>query len=449
MKPLFFPRGAPAILAFLSFVLLPAGGWGQAVKDREGAVRGDKAAMERNVRWVYNDWKAGLAEGRRSGKPVMVVLRCVPCLACSGLDAQVLLEDADLKPLLDQFVCVRLINANDLDLSLFQFDYDLSLSVLFFNGDGALYGRFGSWSHQKNAQEKATAGFRRAMEGALELHRGYPANKPSLAGKIGPRPAFATPVDIPTLSGKYKLELDWNGKVVPSCVHCHQIGDALRLHARNRGEPIPSELIYPWPAPETIGLTLAADHAARIEAVTPGSPAAIAGLQAGENLVSLEGQPLVSPADVSWVLHRAGSGPTSLQAEAVRGGERRTLALRLPEGWRRHADISRRSGAWGLRAMALGGLQLEDVPDGERAGLGLRPDQLALRARHVGEYGKHAAAKKAGFVRDDIIVDLGGVTQRMTESEAIGDLLKRPAGQAVATVVLREGKKVDLKLPIQ
>ncbi len=435
------------LLVLLAFAAGALPSLSQAVKDREGAVRNDKAAMEQNSRWLYNDWRAALAEGKRTGKPVMVVLRCVPCIACSGIDAQVLLEETELKPVMDQFVRVRVINANDLDLSLFQFDYDLSFSVLFFNGDGSLYGRYGSWTHQKNAQDKTTAGFRAAMEGALALHRGYPGNRASLAGKLGPKPAFKTPIDIPTLSGKYKVELDWSGKVVPSCVHCHQIGDALRLNLRNRKEAIPQELIYPWPAPEAVGLTLAADRAARVESVAPGSIAAAAGFQRGDDVVSLEGQPLLSTADVSWVLHRAGG--EALRAEVLRDGERRGLTLKLSDGWRSKVDISRRVGAWGFRAMALGGLQLESLPDDVRAARGLQAEELGLVVKHAGEYGKHAAAKKAGFQKGDVIVSLEGIKGRLTESELIGRLLERPAGDKVKAVVLRGETRSELLLPVQ
>src|SRR6266516_7942105 len=125
----------------------------QTVKDREAAVRQDQAAMEKDARWLYNDFQRGFAEAKRTGKPLLVVLRCVPCLSCAGIDAQVLKQaEQDLAPLLDQFVCVRLINANALDLSLFQFDYDLSFSTMFFNGDGTIYGRYGSWTYQHDSQ---------------------------------------------------------------------------------------------------------------------------------------------------------------------------------------------------------------------------------------------------------------------------------------------------------
>lgn len=70
-----------------------------------------------------------------------------------------------------------------------------------------------------------------------------------LAGKQGAPSPYQTPVNIPTLDSKYRLELDWQGKVVPSCVHCHLIGDALRIVHRNKNEAMPTDLIYPMPPP--------------------------------------------------------------------------------------------------------------------------------------------------------------------------------------------------------
>src|SRR5260221_7098341 len=187
----------PGLFIPLAIAGVAASSLAETAKDREVAVRDDRAAMEKDARWIYNDFKAGFAEAKRTGKPLLVVLRCVPCLACSGIDAQVLLQETDLVPLLDQFVCVRVINANTLDLSLLQFDYDLSFSTLFFNGDGTVYGRYGSWIHQKNPQEEATASYRRALEAALAIHREYPANRAALAGKQGGPVPFKTPLEIP------------------------------------------------------------------------------------------------------------------------------------------------------------------------------------------------------------------------------------------------------------
>src|SRR6266446_6730656 len=158
---------APAFLLPLFALTFAAAAFGETVKDREGAVRNDRAAMEKDSRWLYNDYRAGFAKAKRTGKPLLVVLRCVPCLSCAGIDAQVLKQaELDLAPLLDQFVCVRVINANALDLSLFQFDYDLSFSTMFFNGDGTVYGRYGSWTHQRDSQNTTISGYQRAIEAA-------------------------------------------------------------------------------------------------------------------------------------------------------------------------------------------------------------------------------------------------------------------------------------------
>lgn len=443
-------RGLPWFAALLLFLLLTAapGVRGDAVKDREGAVRGDKAAMEQNPRWLYNEIDEGFVTARRTGKPLMVVLRCVPCLACMGIDAAVLNSPA-LDPLLDQFVRVRVINANDLDFARFQFDFDLSFSTLFFNGDGTLYGRFGSWKHQKNPQEADLASYRQALEAALALHRGYPTNRASLQGKQGAPMPFRSPLEIPGLAGKYQRQLDWAGKVVPSCVHCHQIGDALRTVHRNRDGAIPLEWIYPQPAPETIGLRLAPDQVATVAEVLPGSPAERAGFHRGDRLTAFDGQPPVSIADISWVLHRAPDSGT-LPAVVDREGRPEKLDLVLPAEWRFRSDISRRVGTWGMRAMAFGGLQLVDLADDERHELGLEASGLALRVLHAGEYGPHAAAKNAGFRKGDVLLEVGGRKERLSESALLGRLLRdqRP-GDKVPTIVLREKERLNLQLPIQ
>src|SRR6185503_12584714 len=175
------------IALFLAFASVTTGFLSTAatVKDREGAIRQDKAALENDARWIYNDYKRGFREAKRTGKPLLVVLRCVPCLACAGIDSAVLLQETDLAPLLDQFVCVRLIDANALDLKLFQFDYDLSFSTLFFNGDGTIYGRYGSWTHQRDSQYTTISSYQRAIEAALAIHRDYPANKATLQSLVG------------------------------------------------------------------------------------------------------------------------------------------------------------------------------------------------------------------------------------------------------------------------
>jgi serine protease Do len=421
----------------------------EAVKDREGAVRKDRATWENDDRWIYNDLDRGFAEAKRSGKPLLVVLRCIPCLACAGLDARVLMEEQELQPLLDKFVCVRLINANALDLTVFQFDYDLSFSTLVFNGDGTLYGRYGSWTHQKDASDSSVSGYLRMLEGALKLHAGYPANKASLVGKQGKPLPFKSPLEIPLLAGRYERELNWQGKVVQSCVHCHQIGDAFRAWHRDQKKPLPEEWIYPMPAAETVGFLLAPDQAARVQSVNPGTFAAEAGLQAGDDVVTFAGQPILSIADVSWVLHRAGD-TVELPMEIRRNGQEQTLFLRLSPGWRSQTNISGRVAAWPMRGMVLGGMVLETLPLGDRVKLGIEPSGMALRVKGLGAYGKHATAKKAGFQKEDIILEVDGKDSFATESLLLGYLLQnRFPGDVVQVKLTRDGNRMEIALPMQ
>jgi S1-C subfamily serine protease len=183
--------------------------------------------------------------------------------------------------------------------------------------------------------------------------------------------------------------------------------------------------------------------------VTGGSSAEKDGFRVGDQIVSLQGQPLLSIADLQWGLHNAPDAG-QLQAEVVRGGQKLQLPLTLEPGWRRHSDISWRATSWDLRRMTTGGLKLEELSADDRRQAGLSDESLALRIKHVGQYGAHAAAKNAGFQKGDILVALDGSDKRLSESELMTRLINdhRP-GDRVPVVVLRNGKSTPLELPMQ
>ena len=86
---------------------------------REEKVKQDRAHVESTGYWIYNDLEQGFQAAKESNKPLLVVLRCIPCEECVKLDEQLMEQDQNLKPLMDQFVRVRLISTNGLDLSCF------------------------------------------------------------------------------------------------------------------------------------------------------------------------------------------------------------------------------------------------------------------------------------------------------------------------------------------
>jgi hypothetical protein len=369
---------------------------------------------------------------------------------CRSFDEQVVRRDPKVAGLMDQFVCVRVVQANATDLTLFQFDFDLTFAVFFLNADRTVYGRFGSRSDNKEAaRDISLDGFRAALEAALELHRGYPANRETLAGKQ-PRPVrFNTPDDYPSLKGKFQPKLDYEGKVVQSCMHCHQIREAERKWWRAQSPPVPAEVIHPWPMPNLIGLELDTATKATVRQVTPGSPVDRAGFKARDQLLSMEGQPVLSLADVQWVLHHA-PAPAQLHATVLRGGRQRQLTLDLPASWRQTNDISWRATTWDLRRMLTGGMVLKDLPAAEREKAGIKAQELALLVHYLGEYGEHAVGKRAGFKKNDVIVAVDGKSDHLTESELMARLLQdKPPGTSLAVTLLRDAERLNIELPMQ
>lgn len=56
-----------------------AGAASRAVgQDRETKVRNDRNQLAEDESWLYNDLETGFAEARRSGRPLLIVLRCIP-----------------------------------------------------------------------------------------------------------------------------------------------------------------------------------------------------------------------------------------------------------------------------------------------------------------------------------------------------------------------------------
>jgi serine protease Do len=434
------------MLGLGAFALLTAA----AAQDRATKVLNDRARVEASGFWLYNDLPQGFERARKSGKPLLVVFRCIPCEHCAQLDERVVERDAAIQDLLKQFVCVRIVHANGLDLSLFQFDYDQSWAAFFLNADRTIYGRYGTRSHRTESENDVTvAGFGEALRAALELHRQYPKNKAALAGKQSAAAEAPVPEEIPSLRGRYGPTLDYGGKVVQSCIHCHQVGEALRLTYRAAGKPIPDPVLFPYPHPKVLGLVMDPATRTTVKSVRSGSSGEKDGFRPGDEIVTLGGQPILSTADIQWVLHHAGSSG-SLKADVRRGGRSVPLTLTLTPGWRRSGDISWRATSWDLRRMAAGGLVFEEASADERRGAGLADSALALRVKQVGQYGAHAVGKQAGFQQGDIVLAVDGHAGRMAEGNLLAYLLqqKRP-GDRVPFTVLRNGQRIELTLPMQ
>ena len=356
-------------------------------------------------------------------------------------------RDSELRKLLKKFVCVRVIQGNSLDLELFQFDYDLTFSAFFMNADRTIYGRYGTRSsRQKPERDISMRGFVGALEGALELHARFPSVRESLAAKRGGKPRYPVPEHYPTLK-RFTPLLNYGGKVAQSCLHCHQINSAEIEMLHSKKSPLPEKIFYPWPLPGSIGLRLSASERALVLKVNPASAAQEAGFRRGDEILSFQNQPILSIADIQWVLHNAPS-PAKLAAVVKREGKNTRLNLNLDAGWRRNADISWRESSWPLRRMGLGGMVLEDLQDSNRKKRGL--DGMALWVKHVGQYGQHRTAKDAGFRKGDIVVEFDGMRERLSETETLAHVFqKRKPGDIISVKILRSDKRKLLNFPVK
>lgn len=66
------------VLSFLLLLLLVSATHAAPKNERERKVLGDKAKMDADDFWIYNDLQRGQAAAKREGKPLMVVFRCIP-----------------------------------------------------------------------------------------------------------------------------------------------------------------------------------------------------------------------------------------------------------------------------------------------------------------------------------------------------------------------------------
>ncbi|MBO93520.1 MAG: signaling protein [Opitutales bacterium] len=392
--------------------------------------------------WIYNDIEKGFAEAKRTGKPLFITFRCVPCEACEGFDAEVAKGSEQLMKLArEKFVCVRQVEMKGVDLSLFQFDKDLSWAAMFLNADRAIYARYGTQSAEGSDAYNSLASLERTMNRVLSLHSRYPGNAAMLKGKTGQPKEHRMAMDMPGLKNKEKYAQKTERQ---NCIHCHNIHDAEQAWAKKQRR-FSLEMMWRYPLPENLGIQIERDDGTLVKAVKSGSPAARAGIRPGDLLWYADGQVLTSIADLQWVLHNLSGDPTTLNLKIGRGGVSQLLALRLPASWKK-TDFSWRGSMWSLDPKL--GFWAVPVKPEELARLKVRAN--AFRIKWINNnIPAGREMMKAGFKQNDVLVEYGGKPITMDMRGMNADLrINYKVGQRLPLAVMRGSKRITAQVKL-
>jgi S1-C subfamily serine protease len=221
------------------------------------------------------------------------------------------------------------------------------------------------------------------------------------------------------------------------CIHCHNVNEFRRADLKATGK-WDRDSIWVYPLPENVGLSLDVDHGNRVKEVVLGSAAHRAGMKSGDRIVSLNGYPVSSIADVMFGLHKAPKTGT-IAIEWDHNGQNETGSLTLADGWRKTNLTWRPSMLDILPSMPLSG---DDLTASEKKSLGLSESRAAIRQ----DEDVHATLKAAGIRGGDCVVGFDGKVVEGTIRDLLGFVRRNYlVGDTIIINVIRDGKPLDVK----
>lgn len=407
-----------------------------------------QAMAKTAIQWE-TDMQAALKIAQKENRPIFVTFRCLPCKSCSEFDKTVLEGGPDLNPLFLQFVTVRLTSTNDVDhriLPMAQFqDMDVSWWSWFLSPEGKVYGVFGGRDASGDQTRTSKQALIKTMNRVLAHH--YDPRRPQW-DVDGPAPQTegkpASTVGMPGFANWLKIRRNNEQFTKQNCVHCHQAREILWQGDVDAGTFDKNRDVWVWPFPENVGVTLDVNDGLLVKQVQEGSPAAKAGIKAGDALGAAGDRALFSQADFRGVLHRAPlTGATKLDVRWLRDGAVLSGALDLPDGWRK-SDISWRASLAEGNVGAFAGFWPQALPDPQRQRLEIPAGKLAIKP-YIGQ--QKSAAVRAGLKGDDVIVAVNGESPNISNRAfTVWFRMKFEPGQDVTLTVMNpKGEKRDIK----
>lgn len=360
------------------------------------------------------DFEAARREAEAAKKPLFILFQCERRIARKTDVPLLNPQDRKLASLLsEKFVPVRLVSLKGVDLSRFRFDYDQTFMALGQTPEGKTLFRWSSRSDDPKA----------IAEVVPLLERPWPASE-------SPAPALAAPRtllnDAPFAQTKRAGE---------PCYHCHYAHDAELVALRKAGT-FQKSMLFRYPPPESIGVTLESAASSKVKAITPGSAADKAGIKAGDVLVTVNEQPISTAEDLRYALD---STKDSVLVTLERAGARQARVFSLKPGWRVY-DISDRPSQGAIPPVV--GIWEEPLDATQKKALGISENRIGLKVSFLfpGEKWKPSQ----GELRiDDVIIQADGkLLPSMTPRQFHAWIrLNKEVGQTLSLTVLRDNER--------
>jgi serine protease Do len=275
------------------------------------------------------------------------------------------------------------------------------------------------------------AGLKRTMRAVLARHRAQPRARTGAASQKA-----HTLSDIPAFARSKQAAAE--------CAHCHFANNFRFQQLRAEGK-FTKELLFQYPLPENIGITLDVDRNNVVKSIVTGSPAERAGVRPGDTVIRAGSVPVLSSGDLQFALESV-PDPGSVSLELQRDGKvLPPMTLRLPGGWRRY-DISWRPSQDGIAPqLGIWGAALDAEQKRQR---GIPAEKLGLRVTFM--FPGAQWAKTRGDLRmNDVIVGIHGVEPpHMTIRQFHSHFrLSFDVGDTVTLNVLRGGDRLAIRVP--
>jgi hypothetical protein len=327
---------------------------------------------------------------------------------------------------LDQYVCVRIVRMDDVDIGLFERDWNNAIYFFMLNADEQIYARYGGRDSASADTYLNLQSMEAALKKGLELHRQYLSGEMKKTG----RPQARSPRDIPLLMERtYKTH---------ACVECHLIGDYENMQRERDGTLDKATYLYRSPDIKTIGIQLDVPQGLVVKKAEGAVQAA--GMQPGDRIAAWNGVTVWTFGDMQYQYDKVNRRATELKIQVERNGQPVDLTVTLPPRWW-WTDVRFRQSSVEPRPY------FEDRPltEAEKRERGLKPDGFASQVKYVAEFAK--MVKSHELKVGDVIVAVDGVEQDEFANSAEFYIKLRKNPDATLTLdVLRDGKRIQMPL---